>query len=55
MPAAVPSTHTDLLDKPTFAHLATVRPDGAQYRFLEVRGDEQERAALRRQLDAAGR
>jgi PPOX class probable F420-dependent enzyme len=29
MPAAVPSTHADLLEKPTFAHLATVRPDGA--------------------------
>jgi PPOX class probable F420-dependent enzyme len=29
MSAAVPPTHTDLLEKPTFAHLATVRPDGA--------------------------
>ena len=26
---AVPPSHADLLDKPTFAHLATVRPDGA--------------------------
>jgi PPOX class probable F420-dependent enzyme len=25
----VPASHADLLDKPTFAHLATVRPDGA--------------------------
>jgi len=25
----VPSTHVDLLEKPSFAHLATVRPDGA--------------------------
>jgi len=24
-----PESHADLLDKPTFAHLATVRPDGA--------------------------
>jgi PPOX class probable F420-dependent enzyme len=29
MTLAVPTTHTDLLEKPTFAHLATVRPDGA--------------------------
>ena len=29
MSVAVPSTHTNLLEKPTFAHLATVRPDGA--------------------------
>jgi PPOX class probable F420-dependent enzyme len=25
----VPPTHVDLLEKPSFAHLATVRPDGA--------------------------
>ena len=25
----VPATHVDLLEKPLFAHLATVRPDGA--------------------------
>lgn len=25
----VPASHADLLDQPTFAHLATVRPDGA--------------------------
>jgi PPOX class probable F420-dependent enzyme len=25
----VPRSHADLLDRPTFAHLATVRPDGA--------------------------
>jgi PPOX class probable F420-dependent enzyme len=25
----VPASHSDLLEKPTFAHLATVRPDGA--------------------------
>jgi PPOX class probable F420-dependent enzyme len=25
----VPASHADLLDRPTFAHLATVRPDGA--------------------------
>jgi PPOX class probable F420-dependent enzyme len=25
----VPGSHVDLLDRPTFAHLATVRPDGA--------------------------
>jgi PPOX class probable F420-dependent enzyme len=24
-----PESHADLLDKPTFAHLATVRPDGS--------------------------
>jgi PPOX class probable F420-dependent enzyme len=24
-----PETHADLLDRPTFAHLATVRPDGS--------------------------
>ena len=29
MPAEVPGSHVDLLDRPTFAHLATVRPDGA--------------------------
>jgi PPOX class probable F420-dependent enzyme len=25
----VPDSHADLLEKPTFAHLATVRPDGS--------------------------
>ena len=25
----VPASHTDLLERPIFAHLATVRPDGA--------------------------
>jgi PPOX class probable F420-dependent enzyme len=25
----VPSSHADLLERPTFAHLATVRPDGS--------------------------
>jgi PPOX class probable F420-dependent enzyme len=25
----VPASHADLLEKPTFAHLATVRPDGS--------------------------
>src|SRR5258708_7588451 len=25
----VPASHVDLLEKPTFAHLATVRPDGS--------------------------
>lgn len=25
----VPASHADLLDRPTFAHLATVRPDGS--------------------------
>ena len=47
----VTDSHADLLDRPLFAHLATVRPDGSpqrvalsiadpddQYRFLEVRG-----------------
>jgi PPOX class probable F420-dependent enzyme len=29
MPAEVPESHVDLLDRPMFAHLATVRPDGA--------------------------
>ena len=24
-----PTSHADLLDKPTFAHLATIRPDGS--------------------------
>jgi len=24
-----PASHADLLDKPTFAHLATIRPDGS--------------------------
>jgi PPOX class probable F420-dependent enzyme len=27
--AEVPASHADLLEKPTFAHLATVRPDGS--------------------------
>jgi PPOX class probable F420-dependent enzyme len=26
---SVPASHTDLLDRPTFAHLATLGPDGA--------------------------
>jgi PPOX class probable F420-dependent enzyme len=25
----LPESHADLLDKPTFAHLATIRPDGS--------------------------
>ena len=29
MSVEVPESHVDLLDRPTFAHLATVRPDGA--------------------------
>jgi Pyridoxamine 5'-phosphate oxidase len=29
VPAEVPESHVDLLDRPMFAHLATVRPDGA--------------------------
>ncbi len=29
MPTEVPESHVDLLDRPTFAHLATVRPDGS--------------------------
>ena len=29
MSVVVPESHVDLLDRPTFAHLATVRPDGA--------------------------
>jgi len=29
MSVGVPESHVDLLDRPTFAHLATVRPDGA--------------------------
>jgi len=29
MTSMLPATHADLLDKPTFAHLATVRPDGS--------------------------
>ncbi len=29
MSIEVPESHVDLLDRPTFAHLATVRPDGA--------------------------
>lgn len=29
MSIAAPDSHLDLLDRPTFAHLATVRPDGA--------------------------
>jgi PPOX class probable F420-dependent enzyme len=28
-PATPPDSHADLLERPTFAHLATVRPDGA--------------------------
>jgi PPOX class probable F420-dependent enzyme len=28
-PAEIPASHLDLLDRPLFAHLATVRPDGA--------------------------
>jgi PPOX class probable F420-dependent enzyme len=27
--AKLPASHTDLLEKPLFAHLATVRPDGS--------------------------
>lgn len=29
MPAEVPESHVDLLNRPVFAHLATVRPDGS--------------------------
>jgi PPOX class probable F420-dependent enzyme len=29
VPSTVPESHADLLDRPLFAHLATVRPDGA--------------------------
>ena len=29
MPATIPSTHKDLLDKPAFANLATLNPDGS--------------------------
>lgn len=29
MPVEVPQTHVDLLERPMFAHLATVRPDGS--------------------------
>lgn len=29
MPAQAPESHADLLERPTFAHLATVRPDGS--------------------------
>lgn len=29
MPATPPESHVDLLERPTFAHLATVRPDGS--------------------------
>ena len=29
MSIPAPESHLDLLDRPTFAHLATVRPDGA--------------------------
>jgi PPOX class probable F420-dependent enzyme len=29
VPDEVPQSHADLLERPTFAHLATVRPDGA--------------------------
>ena len=28
-PVTVPASHTDLLERPLFAHLATVRPDGS--------------------------
>ncbi|MEO7060087.1 MAG: PPOX class F420-dependent oxidoreductase [Lapillicoccus sp.] len=28
-PPVLPATHADLLERPLFAHLATVRPDGA--------------------------
>jgi PPOX class probable F420-dependent enzyme len=28
-PVELPASHADLLDKPMFAHLATVRPDGS--------------------------
>jgi PPOX class probable F420-dependent enzyme len=29
VPVELPESHVDLLDRPMFAHLATVRPDGA--------------------------
>jgi len=29
VPGEVPQSHADLLERPMFAHLATVRPDGA--------------------------
>jgi PPOX class probable F420-dependent enzyme len=29
VPAELPESHADLLDRPLFAHLATVRPDGS--------------------------
>ena len=29
MSAMVPDSHADLLERPVFAHLATVRPDGS--------------------------
>ncbi len=29
MPVEVPESHLDLLERPLFAHLATVRPDGS--------------------------
>ena len=29
MPAALPESHRDLLERPLFAHLATLRPDGS--------------------------
>jgi PPOX class probable F420-dependent enzyme len=29
MPATPPESHADLLERPLFAHLATVRPDGS--------------------------
>jgi hypothetical protein len=28
----VPASHADLLERPLFAHLATVRPDGPEQR-----------------------
>lgn len=29
MPPTIPASHKDLLDKPAFAHLATLNPDGS--------------------------
>jgi len=29
MPTTLPASHADLLDRPLFAHLATIRPDGS--------------------------
>lgn len=31
MPTTLPESHADLLDRPLFAHLATVAPDGAPH------------------------